>query len=85
MQQIFQEWMPIITIPILLILFMQCVVSMYLLKRVEVQEKLLKIALGEVDIKVNMGDYIKKNKKQILDANNFNLYPPELLRKEHES
>ena len=84
MQQIFQEWMPIMTIPILLILFMQCVVSMYLLKRVKAQEKLLKIALGEVDIKVNMGDYIKKNKKQILATNDFNLYPPE-LRKEHES
>ena len=29
-------------------------------------EELLKIALGEIEITINMGDYIQKNKKQIL-------------------
>ncbi len=37
-------------------------------------EELLKIALGEVEVTINMGDYIRKNKKQILkNANNTNL------------
>lgn len=40
-------------------------------------EELLKIALGEVDVIINMGDHIKKHRKKILENNIMRTEPGE--------
>ena len=50
----------------ILIIFI-LVILVYRGRRINNLEKVLKIALGEVDIKINMKDYIYKHKDEILE------------------
>lgn len=51
----------------LVLLVISLTLIAYQFKRIKSLTSLLKIALGEVNVSINMGDYIGKNKKKILE------------------
>ncbi len=61
------NWQFIIDVVQSLLILTTCIIALWQFRRNNRLEQILKIALGEVDININMGDYINKNRKKILD------------------